>query len=244
MEYLMYNGEVTLDFNEQRHRYTLYGTYVPSVTGITGIIDKPALVPWAVNQTIGYIETIWKAGKEYTQAQVSYALKNAKSARYKTSGKAIATGNTVHQWIEEYINADMMGFPLPEHPDHPAALLGTVAFVTWVGDNDVKFLSAERKTYSREHRYAGTVDIHMLCNGLNVVADIKTSKAIYPEYFLQVAAYALAIEEEDDIKVDEVMIIRVPKIGGEIEIKTSPRVDELSKVFLSCLKVWRWKNGS
>jgi ATP-dependent exoDNAse (exonuclease V) beta subunit len=58
--------------------------------------------------------------------------------------------------------------------------------------------------YSARHRYAGAIDALAYREGELVALDWKTSKGLYPEYALQVAAYAKAIEEMTRQQVTEV----------------------------------------
>jgi len=71
--------------------------------------------------------------------------------------------------------------------------------------------------------------------------DFKTRKAIYPEYELQVGAYALALEAWEGIRARRGMIIRLGKDGSfetkEVDLR---RAEE---AFKGLLLVWRYLNG-
>ena len=53
----------------------------------------------------------------------------------------------------------------------------------------------EQLVYSRHNGYAGTADLIGTLNGRLAVLDIKTGPNVYPEYKLQLAAYAVAVGE-------------------------------------------------
>ena len=51
---------------DKDHIYKVNGEEVPSVTTILQTIAKPALLYWAVNSSVGYIDEIVKDGKDKT----------------------------------------------------------------------------------------------------------------------------------------------------------------------------------
>jgi hypothetical protein len=77
--------------------------------------------------------------------------------------------------------------------------------------------------YSREHDYAGTLDVVGEVDGQLAVVDWKTSKAVYDEMRLQAAAYAQAWAEMYDLRVPDRWVIRLDKETGEFEPIRFPR---------------------
>ena len=79
----------------------------------------------------------------------------------------------------------------------------------------------EKKIYSKKYNYAGTLDLICTTKKSNelTLIDWKTSKAIYDNYIYQPMAYKFAFEEETGEKIKSMKIIRIPKNGGNIEIK-------------------------
>lgn len=73
------------------------------------------------------------------------------------------------------------------------------AFVGFLRNNHVEPLLIEERVVSREHGYAGTVDMVARVNGVVGVLDIKTGKRIYRDYGMQTAAYIAAVAERDDV---------------------------------------------
>lgn len=238
----LYDGKVTMKYDPIKHLYSASGLIVPSVTRVTGVIDKPALIYWAVNETIAFIKRIVRPGQQYTEAQLELIFKDAKGSRFRTSKKALNIGAEAHDWIERYIKSRLLDLPSPELPEYPPVLNAVNSYLAWESGVSLSYISSERRLYSRDHMFSGTVDIIMEIDGKVVVADLKTSKGIYPEYFIQCAAYAAAIAEEDKMHIDSVAVIRIPKDGGGVEIEFSDKIDDLFEVFKACLAVWRWKN--
>jgi len=240
---VMYNGDVTMEYDPIKHMYVVDGVIIPSVTKIIGVIDKPALIYWAVNETVGYLENVLRSDTPYTDAQLAAILQDAKSARFRKSKTALNIGSDAHDWIERHIKSQILLIPKPELPEYPPVLNAVKSYLDWEeGLPWLRYVASERRIYSKQHMYSGMVDITMDINGDTVVCDLKTSKDIYPEYLLQCAAYAKAIEEEDGSTVDRIMIIRIPKDGGYVEILNATNIDELFNIYLSCLNIWRWKN--
>lgn len=244
IEHNLYDGAVTMVYDPIKHMYTANGVLVPSVTSVTGIVDKPALIHWAVNESLDHIRHVWKPGKGYTKDQIRAILYDAKEARFRTSGKALNIGTEAHDWIERYIKSRILDLTTPEMPDYPPILNAVNAYLEWEAQaGNIEYIASERKVYSRKYMYSGTVDILMEIDGKVIVADLKTSKAIYPEYYIQCAAYASAIAEEDDRPIDNISVIRVPKDGESVEIVERSDIDYLFGIFRACLVVWRWKNN-
>lgn len=243
VKFQLYNGKVVMEYDPKKHMYLANRIPVPSVTRITGIIDKPALVPWAVNQTADRIRKLWQPDKTYTAHQIDEAIKDAKGARYRTSGKALNIGSMAHDWIEQLIKSRIFGFDVPEMPDYDPVARAVKEYIKWESEHRVQYVSSERRVYSRQHMYSGTADVCLMVDGKLTMCDLKTSKGIYSEYYLQCAAYAGAIQEEDGVKFDRLMILRLPKTSDDtLEIGETDEVDPHLQVFLHCLHTWRWKN--
>lgn len=241
----LYDGEVVLDYNDVKHLYVVDGVIIPSVTRIIGVINKPALVPWAVKETVTHLEGVWQPGVAYTEDQIKSILQDSKGARYRVSKTALNIGSEAHDWIERHVKSKVLSTPAPELPEYPPVLAAVTSYLDWEAQQMwLKYVSSERRVYSRNHMFSGTVDLVMEDpNGKLVIGDLKTSKGIYPEYLLQCAAYAKAIEEEDGVEVSRIVIIRIPKDGTDFEVQTAWNIDELYEVFLSCLNLWRWKEN-
>jgi len=239
----MYGGKVVMVYDPIQHLYAANGIIVPSVTGIVGVIDKPALIPWAVNETVKYLKDRWLPDTNYTKEQISTILQDAKESRFRISQKALNIGSDAHDWIERHIKAKILQIPEPDMPEYPPVLAAVTSFLEWESTQDIQYVASERRLFSRRFMYSGTVDILMRVKGELVVGDLKTSKAIYPEYFLQCAAYAHAITEEDAEDVNKVAIIRIPKDGKAVEVQSHEDISRYFNVFLACLSIWRWKNN-
>lgn len=203
----MYNGDVVLEFDERRHQYRVRvggrRYKVPSVTGICGIISKPALIPWAVNSTIELIREAIGPGAEYSETYLEEVFRSAKGQARGLKSEAGSRGTALHHAIERFFVCG----ELPE-VDSPERF-GVDAISAYAERESLKILAVERRLYSRRHRYSGTCDCIAEVDGKLALLDWKTSKGIYPEFRLQTAAYVKAYEEETGKRIEERIILRV-----------------------------------
>jgi hypothetical protein len=256
-QYVLYDGDVVLEFDEAKHVYTLQpsGLVVPSTTAITKVIDKPALVAWSANETAEYARKILKPGKAYSERALNAILDAAKNARLATSEEALKVGTQVHEWTEEFARRSIAGEDeSPPLPRHPHARLACQAFIEWVKEHNVKFIQAEVKVYSRDYHYSGTYDLLAIVDGLLSIVDYKSSKRIYDEYVMQGSAYAYAYEEEQTHlvlkgkigsfrSIEQVVILRLPKDGGEFQSRHSTDIDYHFEVFRHCRAIYDFANN-
>lgn len=237
----LYDGNVELEFDPKRHMYKANGVYVPNVTKVLSVIAKPALIGWAAKVTSEYILKMWKPGVVYNREQINAITHDAKSARYKISKKALDIGSQAHDWIESWVKAEIFQIEKPDMPEHPKVLSCVESFLSWVSSHEITWYYSERKIFSRAYMYSGTVDGFWDIDGVLTSVDIKTSTGIYPEYFLQCAAYAKAIEEETGMVSEAIGVLRVPKDGEDVEYESRSDIDELFEAFLAALKLWSWQ---
>ena len=233
MEITYHDGEtVELQFDKALHAYRVQGKPVPSATKVLGIINKPALIPWALKMGSEWLEkNVFVDEEESATGMFTYTsrmglnqmVKGIKAAYRGTSGNALEIGNDTHKWIElalEQFMAEDGKFGddnLPEKPEGEETNNSINAFENWVADNDVSFISSEEKIYSRVDNYAGTLDCAAVVNGSLCIVDWKTSKAIYPEYHLQNAAYAKAWEDIHGGPVLQTLVLRLDKGTGRYQ---------------------------
>ena len=228
------------------------GVERPSVTTILKVINKPALVNWASNTQKAldieaaadlYLDLI--NTKPMTRMAYTDSLKRrigAVKAHQKKLDEAGEIGSQAHALIE-WTTRKMIGQdPGKEPAVSPKALIAYNSWTEWRDKVELKPLYVEQKIYSEKHGYAGTLDLIAEVEGKVTLVDYKTSKAIYPESFLQISAYSKAVEEMIGLKTEQGMIVRLPKRGvdPEFETRVTPPADELFPTFLHILEVWKW----
>lgn len=217
-------------FNKENHYYELDGKRLYGVTTILGVIAKPALIPWAVKMTVDTFKNLLdkddrvekpidsRSGvmtRFYKVAEsiLDDLLKEAKSAHRKKKEEAGAKGTDAHARIEELITNAIkthngsLDIPLGKESEQVSN------FVDWAVKNEVKFLASEKQLYSESAWVAGTTDMVFEMKGKKYVGDVKTSSAIYPEHFYQMAAYRMMLEEMGETGFDGSVVVRIGKDG-------------------------------
>jgi hypothetical protein len=163
------------------HSYVLNGEKVPGVTTVIGLLDKPALVNWAAEQSAGYAVENWGWLGE---KPIVERVKLIQNARFATNKKAIGRGHKIHAMAE----ALQHGRPV----DVPPEFVGDIEAVARLLDQwQVDPLATELPICNTTEMYAGTADVIATGKGLPLaVWDFKTGKAVYDEVALQLCAYA------------------------------------------------------
>ena len=243
------DGEtVDLLFDRRLHSYKVEDEIVPSATKVLDVISKPALVPWALKVGVGWLErnifhdeksSSKKTNVYKSQMGMDSIIKGIKSAYRQKSHSALNIGTITHDWVEDAINWKLNGGEIPKLPTQEEALNSIDAFKSWVGENNVEWISSEEKLYNRKYKYAGTVDARANINGEYCIIDWKTSKAVYPAYHLPVAAYAKAAEDMYEDKVDATYILRCDKATGRFEAVRSTEIEENFRAFIAALTLYR-----
>lgn len=246
--HILYNGEVTLTFETKRHIYRvtdeqagMKDQIVPSVTGTTNVMDKPALVAWAANTCAEYVRANLRPGKSLDEIEIASFAESMRSEWRKVSKTAANIGSLVHAYAEQYARWKLGDGPEPKMPVNTAARQGVGAFLGWLEDHHVEFLHAERKVYSRAGVYAGTVDLVARVDGVLTVVDYKTSSGWYPEYNVQVAGYREALEEELELGIEKSLGLVFSKESGQCKPVAIETHEKDFDAFMACLglKVWQ-----
>lgn len=190
---------------------------LPSVTTILNVIHKPQLIYWAA-------ETAAKAALR----DPSLTAKEAVSAVYQTRDRAAMKGGDIHKIIakDKYDKTKM-----------DKRVLGYIeSYEKFKNSIPHKVLLSEEVVYSKEHKYAGTLDcLAQLSDNKIWLLDFKTGKGIYPlELSLQLSAYKKALGK----KIDHMAGIHLKpdKTFSLVEVKDN------FDIFLAAQKLWLYKN--
>lgn len=160
------------------------GKRVPGATTVTGLLNKPYLIKWANNLGLDGIDS-----SKYTD-------------------EAAKVGTLAHEMIQ----ADLTGEEIDKNQfskeQIDLAENAVISFFEWKGRHKVEPIICEKPMVSDKMMFGGTVDCYCLLDGVPVLLDFKTGKAIYEEYFVQTSAYAELLRE-NGYPVEEVRILRV-----------------------------------
>jgi hypothetical protein len=188
------------------HSYLLDGAPVQSVTkALSEGYPKPGLIGWAFDTASKFAVDHWD---ELAELGAGSRLTRIQKARYTERDEAAARGTAIHELAHKLQAGETLEIPEP--------LVGHVdAYLRFVKDWQPREILVETSVFSREFRYAGTVDlIADLRDGRRWLLDWKTSKGEpYPEAALQLAAYRYADFHLHKDGVTEVPMPRVERTG-------------------------------
>lgn len=231
----LYDGEIELVFNEGKHLYTIGTEKIQGVTGVLGVINKPALVGWAAKMCGEYALANLKPGESMDEVEIEDFVTEMKKAHRKASSKAATIGTVAHNYIEGAIKYKLgIHDKPPVKPANEQALNAINAYADFAKHYEIEYHASEPKIYSKLHGYAGTLDIDATIGGKRCIVDLKTSNGIYPEAFLQTAAYQQARQEELGIRYDERWIVRIGK-DGQFETRASTLFEQDIEAFVAAL---------
>lgn len=185
------------------------GKRVPSVTTIISRFkESGGLVHWA-----------WQLGRD--------------GLDYRTEReKAADAGTAAHAMVEADIRGDFFD-PTPYADDvlEPARM-AFGAYKEWCDQTRLKPVATEVPLVSERHQFGGCLDA-MLVNGKLALGDWKTSNAVYADYLIQLAAYAMLWEEAHPDQPIEggFHLLRFSK-GGDFSHHFYPKLDEAKRAFL------------
>lgn len=164
---------------------------VPGVTTVLGLLNKPALVPWANKLGLQGIDV-----SKYVDDKADIG----------TLGHAMVTDKLIGQ---ETDTADFSKNQID------LAENCALSFWEWEKENPIEEVYfCERPMVSEAFRFGGTLDIYAKVNGRKEIIDLKTGSGIYDEHIWQVSALKKLLEE-NGYEVDGVRIVNIPRTENE-----------------------------
>ena len=218
--------------------YKHNGKDLPSVTTITGQLDKAGLTYWAANCAADYIlDELEKLKSDRAVIMLDDILPIVEKSRKeftKVSAKALDIGSAVHATIERYLKTR-------EEPQEPSSEIWS-AFIGFLSFLD-RWKSWE--TIMTEHtmyadRFAGTCDWITMLNSNKYIVDFKTynenasKKPPYEEHKCQTAAY----RSMDDTVVGNGALYLGKKTGKVLWFDFSNTYEHDLKVFQALTDLW------
>lgn len=191
------------------------GTIVPGVTTVLGILNKPALVPWAN-----------KLG-----------LQGIDSTKYRDEMADI--GTLAHYLIMCYLKKEK-----PNTDDYSKEQIDKaenclLSFLEWEKGHTIEPILIEESLVSDLYGYGGTIDLYCKLDDEPVLIDFKTGKNIWPEMVYQLAAYeGLLIEHHYPIAQTRLLRIgRDEDEGFEEKVRTGLQLE--LRLFHNCLAIYQ-----
>ena len=226
------------------HTYRLDGKPVKGVTTLlNGGLPKPQLVNWAARTVAEYVTDNFDIVREVRAQGREECLDLLKGAHYRDRDRAAARGTEVHALAEQIIFGHTV-----EVPDYIAGHVH--GYTKWLDQWEVAPIVTEKPCANREWWYAGTFDAIVKFGagqlaGARVLLDWKTSKGVYGETALQLAAYQHAefYADEDGKEyplpeVDMLGVVHITESGTELYV-----VEDMKKAWDQFLRVaWVARN--
>ena len=202
---------------------TADGTPVPGVTTVIGSSlgwNKNVLIAWARREAL--------SGQDPS----------------KVLAKAADIGTIVHYLIECHIKGKEADLGDYAANDIDKAETGFLGFLDWEKANEPEYKLIEKKLVSESLKVGGTLDMTCIIRGKKCIYDFKTSKGIYPDHKIQLAAYSKILQEMyPQVLVDEHHVIQVSKEDGGVTDHNIPATQiELGwEVFQHCVELYHLK---
>lgn len=237
------DGLHDVHFDEEAHLYELDGKPVPGVTTFikAGWPESPYLTGWKIGEGAKYaIQELIAASRRLdplTEELIDGIVKRSKNAYLVSSRAAASVGTVVHDYA--YANENGQEFDekkILEHPNAVKVLACIAKFKEWKEFNRDTIVACEAVVGSSRYSYGGKFDRLATRNGLLVLSDFKTSSGIFGDFWLQLAAYKIAIEEWIGKTVDALEIIRFGKTDGAFETKLIDDKDQIREFEMQTLR--------
>lgn len=174
-----------LKFYPASHRYKIDGQWVPGVTTILGVLDKPGLRKWAAASVAEYVADNRRTVEGLYDAGRGPMVAALKEVHWQRRDDAADRGTSFHDLAERIANGEEVDVPEPLVPLVEHAL-------AFMEDYDVHPILTEACVGSREHRYAGKLDLIADSRRGRAIFDWKSGKRIYTGAAFQLNAYAFA----------------------------------------------------
>jgi hypothetical protein len=222
-------GTNQLTFLDTRYYITEEGGFVPSVTT--------------------YLEAYPKS------AQFFEWLKQQGDKADEIRDEAGRRGSVVHKMTEDYDNGfevsilddnGFIGYKLSEWNMFER-------YVDFRKKHDTNIIHNELNLVSGNLRMGGTIDRIMTVNGQLLLVDIKTSGAVHPHYWLQLAAYRMLLKDRMNMEVEGVAVLwlnaktRTEGKAGSVQGKgwqllIEKDTDKYFKLFEAAKTLWLAEN--
>jgi len=222
------------------YEHPVTGQQVPGVTTVIDVLSKPALPRWAAKETANFAVANRKSWQDLDDQA---AVDLLKGAPWRMSGGAMSKGTEIHAIAEKLLVNDPVDF-VP--PDIQNAVRGVAQIIEWLKPEPI-FI--ESSLWNMTHGYAGTCDLIATIDGETWLLDWKSSKDVYADNGLQIAAYSRAevVIKPDGTetpmpKIDKFAVCHVPK-EGKASLVMIDVTDADFAAFCAALAVFEWRAG-
>lgn len=191
------------------------GRRFPGVTTIVGILDKPALIKWANNLGLKGIDSTKFRDDKADIGTLGHAFVTDHYKKVETD-----TSDYTQKQIDKATNA-------------------ALSYYDWEKKHKVEPILIEAPLVDEELEFGGMSDLYAKIDDKFTLVDLKTGNGIWPEHFIQVAAYKHLLEV-NDYEVEDVMILNIPRAETENFISCQVKNLDLNwQIFEHCLQIYK-----
>lgn len=210
----------------------------PSVTTIIALLDKPGLDSWRVEQGIKAARDDIFARDRLEEDAGDFWVKEVAKASEEYVNWTADFGTELHQGVSHYVR----GIP---HIGRIEVDVVLQPFCDWLSEHFVAE-QTERTFVNPTLGYAGQLDLLGVYDGQRCITDIKTQDFIdvqkaqfHEEYPLQLAGYALGVEEPELPRFSFVVSRSTPGLVAVKQWRDTERDNECWLKLLALWKVWK-----
>jgi len=214
---------------------------LPSVTNVLGVLAKPGLDAWKIEQGILSALTLPRLPGE----DLGQFAKRVVEDMGEQVEKAADFGSAIHAACEAYALEKQL-------PEDPCLREHLKCWVEWFDSNVERVASIEQVFVHHEHGYAGRVDMVALLKRIGwAVVDFKTQKikrsvkgepkpVFYETWPLQLAAYRQAVLASGAKNVTGLVSVVLDSVQpGPVHVKQWSGVDYFGS-FLAAVELWKY----
>jgi hypothetical protein len=222
---------------------------LPSVTNVLGVLAKPGLDAWKIEQGIMAALTLPRTADE----PLDDFARRVVSDMTQQVEKAADFGTAIHNACEVYALSKQL-------PEDPKLMEHLRSWIEWFDTNVERVASLEQVFVNLEHGYAGRVDMVALLKGIGwAVVDFKTQKVkrsakgaarpvFYETWPLQLAAYQEAVSKSGAKHITGLVSVVIDSVQpGPVHVKHwntgRDEVQQYFWTFVSALGLWSYVKG-
>lgn len=212
-----YAREVSVDGTVENKQWD----FVPSVTWICDT---------GYPKGVGFYR--WLASHGWDEAVEIKALAGDKGGKVHQAIAALIDGGTLNYEVSSFTNRDGA-----EDTLSPSEWECLMSFKEWFEETKPEVLDAEYTVWNERYRYAGTIDLKVLIDGVVWIIDVKTSSNIWPTFELQLSAYKHA--DPHAPKGVRLAILQVGYSRNKKKKWKFTAVPDQFGLFLAARKIWK-----
>lgn len=232
-----------------RRRHYINGKLAPSVTTILSKFKDPgALMYWSWNVAYAVLAEAISSMESERSINKFLSTKPLERANFRNqSMQAAEAGTLAHDLVEEWINGTtvqkeqlklLTSRKLSVRKNVPKetaeqALKAFANFRTWSQTVEFRPHETELHLDCDEPPFHGTVDCVGKVNNEQCVIDWKTSKALYPDYLCQIAAYGILWNVNNpDEPIKGYHLLRFDKSSADFHHHYFKELEDAEQLFL------------